>query len=197
MHLLNEAMECITKAKPQSENSYVNQYIKAENLIGQCQPCDLVEFYRGKYCHWALCSINPEYVYSADAEDKTKTRAKITLKRIVDIANSGDIPEHRVVRINNKETSALSKGYTPKLNKDIIEELEKVENTYVPYNFLSTNCEYYCCVWKFGHGWTDQVENPFKTLLSTSPMINVVAYDHTVDDVDENNIIDTIEFEIL
>ena len=133
------------------------------------KPCDLIEFYRGKYCHWAMCSENLEYVYSVEAEDKTKTKAKVVLKKLIDVANAGEVPAHRVVRINNKIDSIKNKGFQPKSVQESINAVKMVLNTYVPYNFLSTNCEYYCCIWKFGCGWTDQVEVPLQTLLTNKP----------------------------
>jgi hypothetical protein len=75
-------------------------------------------------------------------EGKSKTQAKITLEKLVDVADL--VPNYRQVRINNKIESARRKGLKARPVKDAISEAKNLVNYFVPYNFILLNCEHYC-----------------------------------------------------
>lgn len=126
-----------------------------EDLLPNLSPGDLIEFERGKYRHWAMYSDVEGYVINICAEDKNKTQAKITWEKLVDVA--GLNLKYRKVRVNNKIESARRKGLKARPVDEALESAKILIGSYVPYNFLSKNCEYYCTKWKYGTGFTDQV----------------------------------------
>jgi hypothetical protein len=131
-------------------------FVEPEELLSSLKPGDLIEFDRGTYRHWAIYSDKNEYVFNVCAEDKNTREAKITLEKLVDVADLD--PSQRQVRINNKEKSAGRKGLKARPVEDSLTEAKSLVNTFVPYNFRGTNCEYYCNKWKYGRGFSDQVK---------------------------------------
>ena len=131
-----------------------DSFVEPETLLPSLKAGDLIEFERGKYRHWAMYYDNG-YVINISAEDKSKTKAEITLQKLVEVANS--VPSKRLVRVNNKEKSAIKNNLKARPVEDSLREAKSMVGTFVPYNFLGTNCEYYCTKWKYGIGLCDQV----------------------------------------
>lgn len=94
-----------------------------------------------------MMSEYPGKVYNICAEDKGETSAEIKLERLSIVCERGPTPkrcESKRARVNNKD------GFRGLL----------------PMAFTGRNCEYYCTLWKFGKGFTDQVTHFSKFQIS-------------------------------
>ncbi|CAG2160829.1 unnamed protein product [Oppiella nova] len=81
---------------------------------------------------------------------KTKKKVIKTVKKVV---NRLDL-----CRVNNQEKKATKEGVTARPLDDVFRELRAMKDKEVEYQFNINNCEYYCTLWKYGKGWSVQVD---------------------------------------
>lgn len=151
-----------------------NKFVTWDVLEKTAAPADLIEFCRGEYNHWAMMSEYPGKVYNICAEDKGETSAEIKLERLSIVCERGPTPKRCRARVNNEDgfRGLLAMAFTGPLEplspEESIELAGKMEGTFVPYEFTGRNCEYYCTLWKFGKGFTDQVTDFSKFQIQIS-----------------------------
>lgn len=132
-------------------------------LLEEAEAGDLIEFCRGAYNHWAMMSEHKGKVYNICAEDKSKKKALIKLEKLRDVCERGPSADRQRARVNNKDgfrgllPMAATGSLKPLPRHESLELANEMLDTYVEYQFKGKNCEYYCTLWKFGKGFTDQV----------------------------------------
>lgn len=141
-------------------------FVSYDEVVGKAKPGDLIEFYRGNYNHWAMYAGDGN-VYNICAEDKHKTQALIKLQSLKYVCELDSNPAHQKVRINNLEAEAFSRFMLKPLDKEKpLNAAKAMVNQYQPYSFIGTNCEYYCTLWKYGKGFSAQVDTPMDQIES-------------------------------
>lgn len=136
-----------------------------DELLKTAREGDLIEFCRGAYNHWAMYSEHYGKVYNICAESKENTTAEIKLQSLREVCNLGPSKDRRRARVNNKDgfrgllPHAMTGSIEPLPVKESIKKAKAMVGTFVEYSFTGKNCEYYCTLWKFGEGFTDQVSN--------------------------------------
>lgn len=138
------------------------------------KPGDLIEIDRGSYNHWAMFSNKSDNgthwcfhvtTASGDFEKKSALMSKINnavagikKHKLKDILEDSESKTPSQARINNKIEEAKRKKCGPLPIEEVIEGLEKRKDKPVKYNVKDLNCEHYATTWKYGTGWSRQVE---------------------------------------
>lgn len=97
-------------------------------------------------------------VYNICAEDMSHTTALIKLQSLKEVCELFSEPQYQVVRINNHTIEAAHLRLTARSPADCLRAASAMDGQCVPYNFLKENCEYYCTLWRFGRGFSEQVD---------------------------------------
>lgn len=150
------------------------------------KPGDLIEIDRGTYNHWAMFSNKSDngshwcfHVTTIDGDFEKKGALMSSARNVVaalkkhklkDILDDNDSKQPSLARINNKIEEAKRKNYVPRPIEKVIESLEKQKDQQVGYNVTASNCEHYVTNWKYGKGWSRQVD-----VVKTSTITAAVA----------------------
>ncbi|NWT58335.1 PA216 protein, partial [Erythrocercus mccallii] len=122
------------------------------------QPGDLIEIDRPLYQHWALYVGDGYVIHVTDEGANTvsvsvssirATRAKVKKEILEKVA------ENDTWRVNNK----YDRSYTPRPVAKIIRSAERWVGKEVPYDVLSSNCEHFVTMLRYGEELSDQVKN--------------------------------------
>ncbi|CAG2160827.1 unnamed protein product [Oppiella nova] len=114
---------------------------------------DLIEIQRSGYKHWVICESNDNdqggtvwcfHVSSINSRAKHK---------VYDGTEGWDM-----CRVNNQEQEADKTGLIARPLDQVFEDLRTLVDQKVEYNLNLRNCEYYCTLWKYGIGWSQQVD---------------------------------------
>lgn len=153
------------------------------------QEGDLIEVDRGTYNHWAFyagqCDNGTHWCFhvtttgDGDFEKKgalmsngSKATAAIKKHKLKEILDDSDSKKPSLARVNNKIAEANKKKCMPRSIYCVIEWLENRKDELVPYNLKKLNCEHYVTTWKYGTGWSRQVEiaeiATFSTIVAAS-----------------------------
>lgn len=98
-------------------------------------------------------------------QGKECTQAEIKLQTLKYVCELGPTADRQRARVNNKEgfrgllPNLMTADLEPLPVEESIEMAREMLGTFVEYSFTGKNCEYYCTLWKFGRGYTDQVRN--------------------------------------
>ncbi|NWY36131.1 HRSL1 enzyme, partial [Sylvia atricapilla] len=119
------------------------------------QPGDLIAINRPGYQHWALYVgdgyvIHVTGVNSGSVEGRSSSkfvRAQVKKQLLKDVAGKNKW------RVNNK----YDRSYTPFPVKYIIHRAESCIDRNVTYNVLSSNCEHFVTLLRYGVALSDQV----------------------------------------
>lgn len=166
-----------------SKSSFFNYNELVEKDL---KPGDLIEIDRGTYNHWAMFSNKSDngthwcfHVTTIDGDFEKKgammssaRNAVAALKKhkLKDILDDNESKQPSLARINNKIEEAKRKNYVPRQIEEVIENLEMQKDEQVRYNLTTYNCEHYVTNWKYGKGWSRQVE-----VVKTSTILAAVA----------------------
>ncbi|KAM4895415.1 phospholipase A and acyltransferase 1-like [Sylvia borin] len=133
------------------------------------QPGDLIAISRPGYQHWAIYVgdgyvIHVTGVNSGSVEGRSSsklTRAQVKKQLLKDVVGKNKW------RVNNK----YDRFYTPFSVKDIIRRAESCIGKEVLYNVLSSNCEHFVTLLRYGVALSDQVEKAEIGFISTVQVI--------------------------
>lgn len=152
-----------------------SSFLNYDELVARdLNPGDLIEIDRGTYNHWAMFSNRCDngtywcfHVTTVDGDFEKKgallssarnALAGIKKHKLRDIIEDNDSKKPSQARINNKIEEAKRKKCLPLPIDKVIQNLEKLKDEPVGYNLKSLNCEHYATNWKYGAGWSRQVE---------------------------------------
>lgn len=154
-----------------------SSFLSYKELIEKdLQPGDLIEVDRGAYNHWAMYTDKCEngthwcfHVTTSDGDFEKKEAlmsrtngsnavAAIKKHKLKDILEDNDSKKPSMARINNKTNEANKKKCVPRPIFPVIEHLEKRKDETIKYDLRILNCEHYVTTWKYGAGWSRQVE---------------------------------------
>uniref|UniRef100_A0A672K0G8 Retinoic acid receptor responder protein 3-like n=1 Tax=Sinocyclocheilus grahami TaxID=75366 RepID=A0A672K0G8_SINGR len=117
---------------------------------------DLIEISRKGYQHWAIY-VGDGYVlhlvkicefFVSCAKPGKDGRATVKKEKLEDVANNDEY------RINNR----LDNQYEPRPIKDILQDAENLVGREFPYNVLSSNCEHFATLVRYGNPLSQQVQ---------------------------------------
>ncbi|CAG2167104.1 unnamed protein product [Oppiella nova] len=140
----------------------IRQVIKRGDLIEIWR--SLIESLRPGYKHWVICeSIDDQgVIWCYHVTSLTKTdllKVYVKYEPLIDILAKKDRTKGwDVCRINNQEQEAHKTGLIARPLDQVFEELRTLVDQKVEYDFNRRNCEYYCMLWRYGKGWSTQVE---------------------------------------
>lgn len=138
----------------------------SELIATDLKPGDLIEINRGLFSHWVMfvskCkNSGMHWCFHAVANDDNawsgsmmSSEAVIRKDRLEDI-----MEEHDSARINNKIEEAKRNECVHRPIDVVVNNLEKQKDKTVRYSLVELNCEHYVTMWKYGSGWSRQVEN--------------------------------------
>ncbi|XP_016113597.1 retinoic acid receptor responder protein 3-like [Sinocyclocheilus grahami] len=121
---------------------------------------DLIEISRKGYQHWAIY-VGDGYVLhlvkisehgdsgTSCAKPGKDGRATVKKEKLEDVANNDEY------RINNR----LDNQYEPRPIKDILQDAENLVGREFPYNVLSSNCEHFATLVRYGNPLSQQVQD--------------------------------------
>lgn len=164
-----------------------SSFLNYDELVARdLQPGDLIEIDRGTYNHWAMFSNKSDngtfwcfHVTTVDGDFEKKGAilssarnafAGIKKHKLKDIIEDNASKKPSQARINNKIEEATRKRCVPLPIDKIIQNLEKRKDEPVEYNLTHSNCEHYVTNWKYGSGWSRQVE-----LAATSTIAGIAV----------------------
>ncbi|KAM7013468.1 phospholipase A and acyltransferase 1-like isoform 1-T1 [Passerculus sandwichensis] len=122
------------------------------------QPGDLIEIDRPGYQHWALY-VGDGYVINVTPVDEgapsllVSTTSVFTKKAKVKKQLLKVVVENHKWRVNNK----YDRSHSPFPVKEIIRRAEQWIDREVPYDVLTSNCEHFVTMLRYGEGVSDQV----------------------------------------
>lgn len=170
-------------------------FLSYKELIAKdLNPGDLIEIDRGNYNHWVMfankCQITGTHwcfhVTTTDGDfekrrammsfvGSVRAAASIRKHKLKDIIEDNDTGKPSQARINNKLAEAMKKKCAPRPIKKVIEHLEEQKDQTVQYNLKNLNCEHYVTTWKYGAGWSRQVENIVDTVTVGAAAVTTFA----------------------
>uniref|UniRef100_A0A672K2S7 Retinoic acid receptor responder protein 3-like n=1 Tax=Sinocyclocheilus grahami TaxID=75366 RepID=A0A672K2S7_SINGR len=124
---------------------------------------DLIEIDRRLYQHWhwaiyvgdgyvlhlvKICEFFVSFVWTSCAKPGKDGRATVKKEKLEDVANNDEY------RINNR----LDNQYEPRPIKDILQDAENLVGREFPYNVLSSNCEHFATLVRYGNPLSQQVQ---------------------------------------
>jgi len=151
-----------------------------ESVVRSAKIFDLIEIDRnGVYQHWVMYLSKGFIVHVTQVDGRTEgDKAEKRVDTLKAIAREDKC------RINNLRDAAKAKGLDVNSNYEIYKLIEDVagfdhelvnlpKNHYkiMPYNVYSNNCEYYATEWKYGKGFSLQVEKRIKKILLVAMVI--------------------------
>jgi len=90
-----------------------------------------------------------------DAEDKRASSGWVRRERLTDVANR--VRDYNTCRVNNLQSSAILSDHSRSVSQILTDAVEMIDQR-VEYSFLGKNCEYYATKWRYGRGFSGQVE---------------------------------------
>lgn len=159
-------------------------FLSYKELVAKdLNPGDLIEIDRGSYNHWVMfinkCQTTGTHwcfhvtTTNGDFEKRravmssigsVSAAASIKKHKLKDIIEDNDSGKPSHARVNNKLEEANKKKCTPRRIEEVIEHLEERKDQTVRYNLTNLNCEHYVTIWKYGAGWSRQVEKVIDTV---------------------------------
>ncbi|XP_059711457.1 phospholipase A and acyltransferase 1-like [Haemorhous mexicanus] len=133
------------------------------------KPGDLIEIDRPGYQHWALY-VGDGYVINVTPVDEgapsllVSTTSVFTKKAKVKKQLLKVVVENHNWRVNNK----YDRSRTPFPVKEIIRRAEQWIDREVPYDVLTSNCEHFVTMLRYGEGVSDQVT---KVVIGTTAAV--------------------------
>ncbi|KAG4074079.1 hypothetical protein HA402_014284 [Bradysia odoriphaga] len=173
-------------------------FLSYDELIAKdLRPGDLIEIDRGSYNHWVMfvnkCEKGTHWCFHVTATgsdfDKkdavmssmssvgsvSRAIACIKKHKLKDIIEDNNPARPSQARINNKIEEANRKKCAPRPIHEVIEDLEERKDQTVRYNLKDLNCEHYVTTWKYGAGWSRQVEKTIDTILVGTAVVTTFA----------------------
>lgn len=168
METLTQVSQAIPTTKPRLCRSYSNSsdrlYLKSDcfglgSFISaydlQPEIGDLIQIDRVLYTDWALYVGNGNVVHVSGLDMDNNEIPSDTA--VVRLSSLGDVAIVSGVRVNNKSVGAKERGLEPLPIDDILERCYSCLDKEVDFNMLTRNSEHYVTEWKYGQGWSDQV----------------------------------------
>lgn len=171
----------------------VGSFLEYDRVLFHLNPGDLIEVHRGRYRHWVLCEdidesgtvwcfhvtavgqYDPELDAPFDEsvritkEVSFNGKAWLKYQPLDDILR--DTPDQTLskCRVNNQTGMALKmlnavRNQAPDITQ-VFKRLHELKDRLFSYDLKSLNCEHYCTLWKYGIGWSSQV-NTFKDIIT-------------------------------
>ena len=142
-------------------------FLEYNKIVSVVKLGDLIEIKRKEICHWVICrDIDSNgriwCVHVTDSHGKKiKGTSQVQYQLLEHILKDTDDGQPSLCRVNNQEDMALEvlaehNMQPPDLNK-VFESLDQMKGKIVEYDLGSSNCEHYCTLWKYGIGWSSQV----------------------------------------
>ncbi len=89
-----------------------------------------------------------------DAEDINASSGWVRRERLTDVANR--VKDYNTCRVNNLEISAILADRTRSVSQ-ILSDARGMIGQRVEYSFIGKNCEYYATKWRYGRGFSGQI----------------------------------------
>jgi hypothetical protein len=159
-------------------------------------PCgSLIEIDRGLYKHWAYYDKNGFCYHITDHDNRDiggagsvsqsmlptlgfeKVKAVIRYARLEDIMKNSGSQTPSKAQINNQEDMAKRnklEAIDPKITLDFLEKASQKELP-LEYNLTYCNCEHYVTAWKYGEGFSEQVDGAYEYLKGAALVLGVGA----------------------
>ena len=133
---------------------------------------DLIEVKRGNYSHWLICEsvesdgtvwcfhVSSEYGSSSFSGRPTED-VIIKYQKLEDVLKDTDDGKPSPFRVDNQKSMAemhLKGRECPDLDA-VFSQLHEKKGSKVEYDWKRLNCEHYCTEWKYGIGWSSQVDD--------------------------------------
>ena len=174
-------------SKSESSESFGSpgSFLEYNQVINEIKIGDLIEIHPNgngslNYEHWVMCesidSCGTVWCFHITAIDhRTNGRAVLEYELLEDILyDTADRqpPEERkpsLCRVNNQQNMARKMLAT--LNnempdfKDVFKLLHRMKDKVFKFDLMTTNCEHYCTLWKYGIGWSTQI-NTYQDIVS-------------------------------
>ncbi|CAG2117378.1 unnamed protein product [Medioppia subpectinata] len=202
----------VTSLSSVSSFGKTGSFLEYERIIHHLNSGDLIEVLRGPYKHWAIfesvdrfgncmcfhiTAIEEPIDHNDSGLEKNDVRKEISFdgkallkyEPLLDILKDSDSPKPSMCRINNQEIMGqrmrkMINNQIPDLNQ-VFKVLHAFKDTVLKYCLKSLNCEHYCTFWKYGIGWSSQV-NSFKDIITTA-LKTVSSLSRTAADVLQHN----------
>ncbi|XP_054159050.1 phospholipase A and acyltransferase 1-like [Oppia nitens] len=174
-------------------------FIDYERIIYHLTPGDLIEIQRNKYKHWVLFesvdSMGNVWCYHVSAvgqhmmddevadglrkEVSFNGNALLKYEPLIDILKDNECLQPSLCRINNqslmaKEMLKTTNNQMPVLDQ-VLSHLNRLKDSILKYDLKSLNCEHYCTLWKYGIGWSSQVNSCKDIVMATLKMMASVS----------------------
>ncbi|KAJ8356855.1 hypothetical protein SKAU_G00196490 [Synaphobranchus kaupii] len=123
---------------------------------GSPQTGDLIEIFRPAYQHWALY-LGDGYIINLMPVDKTQVgrcslKSVLSQKAVIRLQLLKEVVGGDSYRINNK----YDDDHTPLPICDIVHQARLFIGQEVPYDLLSSNCEHFVTLLRYGEGVSEQ-----------------------------------------
>ncbi|NXP12415.1 HRSL1 enzyme, partial [Thinocorus orbignyianus] len=133
--------------------------------LGDPQPGDLIEIFRPAYQHWALYLGDGYIINVAPVEEgppATFSSAKSVFSRRARVKMQllKDVVGNDTYRINNKYDGT----YAPLPVREIIQRAEYLIDQEVSYDLVSSNCEHFVTLLRYGEGVSDQARRAISAI---------------------------------
>ena len=170
-------------------------FLDYERIVYHLSRGDLIEIKRNGYNHWVICesidsygtvwcfhvtliSIEPPLNHLEINSTETSTTTTITnsvnailkYEPLQDILKDNSDGKPSLCRLNNQQKRAKQKLNGRDVCDRDLDELFKVlhqtKDRSTPYDLKTNNCEHYVTQWKYGIGWSSQL-NALKQIVAT------------------------------
>ena len=164
-----------------------------ESIVCEMKKGDLLEIDRGVYKHWvmveSICSDATVWCFHVTTVERDQEqfqneksfngKAVLKYEPLIDILRDTVDGSQSPFKVNNQEHMArkhLAKSgkRAPDLSK-VLQTLHVVKDRVVMYNIKSLNCEHYSTFWKYGIGWSSQVNTVQKVSSSVFNVCSTVS----------------------
>ena len=186
----------VSKSVSSESFGSTSSFLEYDRVIFHLKQGDLIEVYRKRYRHWVICEsidsngtvwcFHVTAVWSDQTDDDHNIqpilrkeipfngKALLKYEPLEDILKDTEDGIPSLCRVNNQQNMARKLltaigNQLPQLS-EVFAVLHRLKNTILKYDLKASNCEHYCTFWKYGIGWSSQV-NSFKEILTAGLQI--------------------------
>ncbi|XP_054166217.1 uncharacterized protein LOC128963728 [Oppia nitens] len=186
-------------------NENCGPFVDIDHIVGQLSRGDMIEVQRNHYSHWILCeTVQPmvwcfHMTYCSDSEQPEglfstgmftsdslsfSAKALLTYEPLANILrDNGGNDEPSLCRINNQKSviDRIAQEKTDRSNMldinmdQVFNTLHSMRNLQFKYDLRKLNCEHYCTYWKYGIGWSSQVNTVNDTVITGTGVLAIAG----------------------
>jgi len=179
----------VSKSVSSESFGSAGSFLEYDRVVFHLSQGDLIEVHRNKYKHWVICeSIDSKgtvWCFHVTGVGQTyeeqnnepflrkeialNGKALLKYEPLEDIVKDTEDGKPSLCRVNNQQNMGRKMLTTignqlPNLNQ-VFRVLHSLKDTILKYDLKASNCEHYCTFWKYGIGWSSQV-NTFKDIIT-------------------------------